>query len=299
MSFSPRETEVAPAWFLDALAHEGQDHSVEVAGATVAYRAWGPVGAPVVVLVHGGAAHAGWWDHVAPLLAANRRIVALDLTGHGSSDSRDHYEFETWADEILAVGDAEGSPEPFVVGHSMGAIAALTCAFRHVDRVAGTVLVDPPEWLVVEGGLPPRRGDLPPRRTHPTRELAEARFRARPPDPARLRFVERHAATRSVHQVDGSWTWRFDHHVTQHGAFPEELWGGVVGPVVVVVAERGLLSTDQAVDLGERLDAHVVTVADSGHHVMLDQPIALASCVAGALAAWASAPACAVSRPAR
>lgn len=286
MSSSPAEAESGPDWFAAAVGREGRPGAVDVAGVRVDYRAWGPVGAPVVVLVHGGAAHGGWWDHVAPLLAGGRRVVAVDLSGHGSSGAREHYDFPTWADEIVAVGAAEGSERPFVVGHSMGAVAALTCAYLHVDRVAGTVLVDPPEWLVVEGGLPPRRGELPPRRTHRTRELAEARFRARPPDPSRLPFVERHVAARSVHRVDGGWTWRFDHRVTLHDTFPHELWGREVGAVVVVVAERSLLTTEQAVDLGHRLDADVVTVHDSGHHVMLDQPLALAAVVDGALAAW-------------
>lgn len=74
----------APRWFLDALATPYEVSEVEVKGTVVRARCWGPPG-PGVVLVHGGAAHAGWWDHVAPLIAANRRVVAVDLSGHGDS----------------------------------------------------------------------------------------------------------------------------------------------------------------------------------------------------------------------
>ena len=39
-----------------------------------------------LVLLHGGAAHAHWWDFVAPELAPYGQVVALDFRGHGGSD---------------------------------------------------------------------------------------------------------------------------------------------------------------------------------------------------------------------
>src|SRR5690606_31828112 len=193
--------------------------------------------------------------HVAPHLAADRRVVAINLTGHGGSGTRDEYDFPTWADEVVAVAESAGGRRRYVIGHSMGGVAALTTAYRHVDRLDGTVLVDPPEWLVTEDGLPPRRLVLPPRRFHPDRATAAARFRARPPDPARLPFVEEYVAERSVHETSEGWTWRFDHEVTLHGGFPVELWGGPLGPMVVVLAERSLLSAEERAELVGRLGA--------------------------------------------
>ena len=84
---TPGADQQVPDWFARAIAQAPEHRDVVVAGARVAYRAWGPAGAPGVVLVHGGAAHSGWWDHVAPLLTGHR-VVALDLTGHGDSDRR-------------------------------------------------------------------------------------------------------------------------------------------------------------------------------------------------------------------
>lgn len=288
MSCLQPDADVRPAWFLTALEEPGEAREVTVAGARIEYRAWGPVGAPVVVLIHGGAAHGGWWDHVAPLLAANRRIAALDLSGHGSSASRESYDFRTWADEAVAVAEAEGSDRPFVVGHSMGGVVALTAAFRHADRLAGSVVIDLPDW-VVEGRVPPSLEELPRRRHHATREQAEDRFRARPSDPNRLSFVERHVAERSVHETDAGWTWRFDHAVTTHGSFPDDLWGAPRSPMVLVLAERSLLTTANVDDLLGRLDGvDAVTIVASGHHIMLDQPLALVACLEGVLAGWSS-----------
>ena len=54
-------------------------------------------------MIHGGAAHAHWWDHIAPLLAEGREVIASDLSGHGDSDRRSDYSVEAWAEEALAV----------------------------------------------------------------------------------------------------------------------------------------------------------------------------------------------------
>src|SRR5258708_11445341 len=93
-----------PDWFTAALAAPADDGSVEVAGARISYRAWGPAGAPGVVLVHGTAAHARWWDHIGPFLQGSTsgegaspdrayphnglRVAALSMSGPGGSDWR-------------------------------------------------------------------------------------------------------------------------------------------------------------------------------------------------------------------
>lgn len=72
----PRPLDAVPPWFTAAITTPYDTGSVEVDGVTIAYRAWGDPDDPVVLLVHGGGANAVWWDHVAPLLSAGRRVVA-------------------------------------------------------------------------------------------------------------------------------------------------------------------------------------------------------------------------------
>src|SRR3954466_11867192 len=132
-----------PSWFTQALAQQPEHRDVVVAGARVAYRAWGPAGAPGVVLVHGGAAHSGWWDHVGPLLTGHR-VVALDLTGHGDSDRRTEYDPLLWAREVVAVAAAADLYRPVVVGHSMGGWVAVTVGVQHAAEVASVVVIDSP-----------------------------------------------------------------------------------------------------------------------------------------------------------
>ena len=100
-----------PAWFTTALAAEAQPGAVLVAGTEITYRAWGTPGASGLILVHGGAAHARWWDHIAPLLTTGRRVLAVDLSGHGDSGRRAAYSLDAWAEEVMAVAAAAASPD--------------------------------------------------------------------------------------------------------------------------------------------------------------------------------------------
>ena len=101
---SPAESPAdPPEWFTKALATAPQERRVDVDGTTISYLAWGDPGPRGLVLVHGGGAHAHWWDHIAPLLALDRRVLALDLSGHGDSGRRDSYTLDAWATEVLAV----------------------------------------------------------------------------------------------------------------------------------------------------------------------------------------------------
>jgi pimeloyl-ACP methyl ester carboxylesterase len=82
-----------------------------------------------LVLVHGGGAHSGWWDHVAPFFSRTHRVIAPDLSGHGHSDSRDAYDLLTWAREVLAVSTSGANTRrPIMIGHRMGGWVTATAA---------------------------------------------------------------------------------------------------------------------------------------------------------------------------
>ena len=167
-----------PDWFTTALATSAELGAVDVEGTAIAYRAWGQPGGPGIVLVHGGAAHSRWWDHIAPLMTPGRRVFALDLSGHGDSGRRQTYSLDSWAREVLAVAGAAGiTAPPTVIGHSMGGFVTLRLASLYGSRIAGAVIVDSPvRDLTPEEQAAREHRAFGPLRVYPTREAAIARF---------------------------------------------------------------------------------------------------------------------------
>src|SRR3954462_3382272 len=165
------DVETAPRWFRTALADAPEHCDTEVAGARVHLRCWGDPRLPGLVLVHGGAAHSGWWDHIAPFFSGSHRVVALDLTGHGDSDRRDRYDMRQWADEVVAAARAADiTGRPLVVGHSMGGWVAAHVGVHHADRADGIAIIDSPlnDQPPEEARMRRRRSPVGPTRTYPT-----------------------------------------------------------------------------------------------------------------------------------
>jgi pimeloyl-ACP methyl ester carboxylesterase len=226
---------------------------------------------------------------------AEHRVLSIDLSGHGDSDRRETYSLETWADEVLAVARAEsavldGSGPPIIFGHSMGGFVALTAGRDHGDELAGVVAIDSPvrelspevkEWLA-------SGRDVPPNKIHPTREETEARFRTLPKDESSLEYVRRHIAAGSVRELEGGWSWKFDPHIFLRSQMEPEDLATTACPVALVRGERGMATTDITEVVKERLGGHVpvTVVPDAGHHIMLDQPIALIALLQTLLGQW-------------
>ena len=74
----------APAWFEWALAQAPERKMVRVDGADIELLAWGEVGKPGLIFVHGNSAHADWWSFIAPFLADRYRVAALSATSSAS-----------------------------------------------------------------------------------------------------------------------------------------------------------------------------------------------------------------------
>lgn len=157
----PPDRSAVPAGYLVTVDAAVRLHFLDWGGPTVPPYAADPI-PPTVVLVHGIAQTSAIWAPVARRLRAARPTVALDLRGHGLSDSPTHgYDRETLASDVEAVVDASaGEPEPparvVLVGHGFGAIVAAWAAARLGKRCVGLVLVDGGwEDVAASNGLEP------------------------------------------------------------------------------------------------------------------------------------------------
>lgn len=107
----------------------------------------GPQDAPALVLLHGlGLNGLVWHDQVAAL-AADHRVIAVDLRGHGGSDKpldAGYSNAQVWADDLDAVLRALTPGSPVLVAWSYAGMVAADYLQRHgADDVAGVCLVAP------------------------------------------------------------------------------------------------------------------------------------------------------------
>jgi pimeloyl-ACP methyl ester carboxylesterase len=98
-----------------------------------------------VIFVHSLAGNTSHWRDQLEHLRKVRRAVALDLRGHGNSESPKDGDFsiESLASDIDVVADELGLKRFVLVGHSSGGTVAIAYASSHPEKVAGLFLADP------------------------------------------------------------------------------------------------------------------------------------------------------------
>jgi pimeloyl-ACP methyl ester carboxylesterase len=97
-----------------------------------------------VVLIHGWCCDhtylAPQFEHFAK---KGRRVVAVDLRGHGASDKpRENYAAHDFADDVAFVCGRLDLKKAVAIGHSMGGVVAFDLASRHPELLSALVMLD-------------------------------------------------------------------------------------------------------------------------------------------------------------
>lgn len=255
--------------------------TVQVRGRPARVWVGGEVGAPALVLVHGGWAGAEMhWSPVWDRLAARHRVLAPELPGLGDLAEPALPSVAAYADWLVSVLDVLGVARAWWIGNSFGASVCASVAGRHPDRALGLALVNgfpmpaTPPWLarlsrgrlarLVVGGVVRRiyreaslrRAFAEPSRMPPSLRAAMATWPAIVP-----RYVEI--------------------LIAGDGPPPPRCT-----PLLVFGADDRLPGTQRrdAEVLSKRLPARLVRIEGAGHFPQVEQPEAFAR----AIEAWAS-----------
>jgi pimeloyl-ACP methyl ester carboxylesterase len=284
----------APTWFTQAVAQTPESHFVTVEGVPIHYLRWGVRTRPGLLLVHGNGAHAYWWSFVAPFLAREYNVAAIDLSGMGDSGRRPIYSMEYFAEEELAVCEDAGmfgvGEPPIIVAHSFGGFATMLAGALYGERLSGTVLVDSPVNPPGRPGGPPKR-EFRPHNVYPTEAQALARFRLMPPQTCENLYIVDWVARHSLIHVEGGYSWKFDPHIWQDFSIGDTA-ARLRETKCRIAIFRGENSVLMPPEIGEYMfnllgrAAPVVEIPQAQHHVMLDQPLAFVAALRALLADW-------------
>ncbi len=252
--------------------------SVVVGALRLSFLEWGIAGRPVLCFLHGGSAHAHWFDLVTPAFADRFHVISLDQRGHGASEWADPpaYATENFAADLLGFIDTLGLGRIVLAGHSMGGHNAMSFAAWHPDRVRALVIIDSRPMIPTDRLDRLRRRGERTLRLYPSREAAAQSFRLVPretnADPALLA----HMGAAGVVERDGAWVYRFD-PASNAERRPVDAWTLLDRIAAPTLIARGELSPVLPRDMADKLRAAIrgaslVEIPASYHHLVLDNP---------------------------
>ena len=235
---------------------------------------------PILLLVHGAAAHAKWWDFVAPHYTDNFRPVAMDLRGHGDSDWAEDYSYDDFAKDLEFWIDwayKETNKKPFLLAHSMGGGISLRLTASKSPNITSMIVVDSPfhinERILKEMNAFGSR----PSRPWVSLELFIKKFRMIPASGKAKKEHLEHIAKHSVRQLqDGTWLLKADRsfHSKRGGSDLVKGWLNLNVPGLLVIGELSDRITSEDIEWAKQnlKNVQIKIIKGAHHHVYIDDP---------------------------
>ena len=254
----------------------------------------------MAVLLHGWLDHAGSFDLLAPLLPG--RTVAIDFRGHGDSQwvgPGGFYHFVEYIADLDGALELLSPQEPVrIVGHSMGAAAALIYAATRPARVSHLTMIDAVPLSISTQEIPARLGSY----LEDLRHIPRKRRRVDSAEDAAQRLMRNNTSlsekaarvlasggTSRDPEQENALAWKWDPLLRAHSPLPisepvvQLICAQAKVPILAIRGERGMMPEEP--ELRARfphLKMSVHTVPGTGHHAHLDAPSEVAKLVAEA-----------------
>ena len=286
-----------PKWFLDALAQKPDIKTVKIKGSKISYNCWGEKNKPGLIFVHGGMAHADWWNFITPYFLKTHRVIAMNLGGMGDSEWRKEYSTETWGLEIEGVCKKEKLKKPIIIGHSLGGMCGVYAASIMKKNLYGLVIVD---TAILPPSDKPPKFDFKIRANKIYKSLKEikSRFRLVPGQIDALEYIMDYIAEKSIKKNKGGWTWKFDPNYMkifnsesflERQAIYRNKLKGLKCRVAILRGEKSVIFPGSSAKyMHELMDkkSPIINVPEAHHHIMVDQPMALISALRSLIIDW-------------
>ncbi len=270
------------------------------------YVDWGNLGAPPLLLVHGGRDHCRNWDWVADALRRDWHVLAPDLRGHGDSQwSPDgNYTMAGYVYDLAQLIHQQELAPVTIIAHSLGGVIALRYSGIYPDCVRKLVAIEGlgaspkrlaersrrviaermQDWIAEQRAL---SGRIPRRYASIEDAFKRMQDENRHLSPEQARHLTQYGVNQNE---DGTYSWKFDNYTRANSPYGmpqaeiEQLWTRISCPTLLVYGKESWAANPETDGrLHHFRHARVVSFEGAGHWVHHDQLNAFLDLVRGFL----------------
>jgi pimeloyl-ACP methyl ester carboxylesterase len=219
----------------------------EVNGIKMYYEVYGQGNS--IVLIHGGGSTIKTnFEKLIPLLARNRKVIAVELQAHGRTGDRTaDLSFEQDADDIATLLKNLNIPKADFFGFSNGGTTALQIAIRHpevVDKIiVGSALAKRngvPEWFW---------GFMEQAKLENMPEQLKSGYKQVAADTNGLQVMHDKDAKRMVNFKD----------------IPDEQIKSIKAPTLIIIADKDIITPEHALEMHRQIANSELAIIPGGH----------------------------------
>ena len=219
----------------------------EVNGLRMYYEIYGQ-GKPIVLIHGGGSTIQTNFEKVIPLLAKNRKVIAVELQVHGrTSDRNADLSFEQDADDIATLLKNLNIDKAYFFGFSNGGTTTLQIAIRHpeiVDKIIlGSALAKRngvPEWFW---------GFMKQAKLENMPEQLKVGYMKVAADTSGLQIMHNKDAKRMVNFKD----------------IPDEQIKSIKAPTLIIIGDKDVITPEHAIELHRQIANSELAIIPGGH----------------------------------
>ncbi|WP_228236259.1 alpha/beta fold hydrolase [Allomuricauda sp. M10] len=218
-----------------------------VNGLSMYYEIYGQ-GEPLVLVHGGGSTIQSNFEKIIPLLAKNRKIIAVELQAHGrTSDRNADLSFEQDADDVAALLKNLNIEKADIFGFSNGGTTTLQIAIRHPEIVKKMVLGSAlakrngvPEWFW---------GFMEQAKLENMPEQLKTAYKRVSPDSTGLQVMHDRDAKRMVSFKD----------------IPDEQLKSIKVPALIIIGDKDIIILEHAIELHRQIANSELAIIPGGH----------------------------------
>lgn len=253
------------------------DRFVSVNGVKLHYTVWNAEASDTVLLVHGLNRELHVWDSVSERLAEARRVICVDLRGHGRSDwAHDGYAAESFAADLIGLLDALGVEEVHYVAHSLGSRIGIVFAATWQGRLRHLFLSECGPEIPREQALGLREFSRNRRSWFDSPEATLAYLRSVNPewqDEFHYTALKHEFRTnwvgKTVRRADPELHWLYETEIVDGNPYLWECWSRITAPITVLWAEDSMFFDEGVIGRMRDAQPSMVLERPKGSHYFL------------------------------